>query len=167
MAFTHGCSAGWLASVCALTSARWPRTGSTGTATQPSCTSWLPVTLACPLRFSSGTRRAPCSYLLRLWRPRLSPRMRPLQTALHLWSRGLMPPCHQDSTPAASIVSWRNGKSFLFPKALRSPVVVYEWINIFRLIEVFVGPRSYVGWLRQGNLHWNQSSNQPRCAATV
>lgn len=108
MAFTHGCSAGWLASVCALTSARWLHTGCVKTGTRPSCTSWLPDTLACRLKFSCRTRRALCSYLLRLWRPRLSPRTWPLQTVLHLWSRGLMPPCHRDFTPAASMVSWNN-----------------------------------------------------------
>lgn len=169
MAFTRGCSAGWLASVCAPTNAHWLHTGCVVTGTQPSCTSWLPVTLACPLKSSSRTRRAPCSYLLHLWRPRLSPHM--LQTALHLWSRGLMPPCHQDSTPAASMVSWSN--TLLFIVSLLSPSNHFHFLErlsdlvlfcvkkkyIFWLTEGFVGSRSFVGWLRQGNVNWNQSSN--------
>lgn len=105
MAFTHGCSAGWLASACAPTSALSAHTASVRMVTRPSCTSCQPVMLAWRSKFSSRTRRVPFSSVLHHCHSPPLPCLLPLQMAPHLRTGGHTPPCPQNCIPAAALVS--------------------------------------------------------------
>lgn len=105
MAFTHGCSAGWSASVCAPISALWPRTAFIRMAIRLSCTSCRPVKFVWPNKLSSRTRSVPFFSILPFCLPPITPSPLPLQTAPRLWTGGLTAPYLLDSIPTAVLVS--------------------------------------------------------------
>lgn len=105
MAFTHGCSDGWLASACVLTSALLPHMVFGRMVTQPSCTSCQHVMLAWRSKSSSRTRRVPFFSVLHHCRYPPLNSLLPLQTAPHLRTGDLTRLCLLDSTPATTLVS--------------------------------------------------------------
>lgn len=105
MAFTLGCSAGWSASACVLTSAPSPHMEFIWMATLPSSTCFQPAMLAWLGRFSSKTRRVPFLSVLHLCLHLPPPSLLPLQMAPHHWTGGLTAPCLPDSILAAILVS--------------------------------------------------------------